>query len=115
MILAHLLTGFSLASWSFFASVFFRKSAQLAAVVTTLLAIILGVIPMVLFEEIGKTIPAILSFFFPPMFYVFILKDFAGFEVNEMSPNLSQKDPTFQIVALPMVIAVLVCRTKLIV
>ena len=108
MILAHLIAGFSLASWSLFVSVPFRKSAQLAAVVATLLALVLGVVPLVMFEEIGTTTPTVLSFFFPPMFYVFIIKIFAGFEVNQMAPSLSLPDPQYQITALPMVIAVLV-------
>ena len=79
MILIHLLTGLGLASWSFAISVPFSKSPQLAAVVTTGLAIALGVVPMMLFN-IGSTTPTILSFFFPSMFYIFSLKYLAGYE-----------------------------------
>ncbi|KDR85851.1 hypothetical protein GALMADRAFT_389530 [Galerina marginata CBS 339.88] len=108
MILVHILTGVGLASWSFFISVPFSKSPQLAAVVGTGVAIVLGVIPLALPSEFSTSTATALSFLFPSMFYVFILKSFAGFELNQTSPSLYHSNSNFEVTPLPMVIAVVI-------
>ncbi|PPR02359.1 hypothetical protein CVT24_011703 [Panaeolus cyanescens] len=95
LILVHLLTGFNLASWSLFFSVPFSKSPQLAAAVTTLVALVLAVVPLVLFFEIGAVLPAVLTFFFPPMFYVFALKNMSSFEGSGVPTSFSEPDPIY--------------------
>lgn len=108
VIFIHLLTGFGLASWTLFFSVPFSKSPQLAAAVTTLVALVLGIVPLVLFIELGPILPAILSFFFPPMFYVFALKNISAFETNGMPVSFSEFDPTYSTQLSAMVIAAVV-------
>lgn len=104
VILANILGGLGLASWSCIVSVPFSKSPQLAAVVSTGVAIVLGVIPLMIDETVDTTTPPVLSFFFPSMFYVFMLKDIAGFELSLLPANLSERDPTYNFAATPMII-----------
>lgn len=100
----HLLTGLALASWTFFVAVPFSKNPQLAAVVTTVLTLVLGVVPMEL-AGLGTTTPAILSFFFPPMFYIFALKVLSGFETYGIPFQIAVPDPAYSLTLQPMIIA----------
>jgi len=109
MILISSLAGLGLASWSCIVSVPFSKSPQLAAVVAAGAAIILGVVPLMVDEITNKVAPPIFSFFFPSMFYVFMIKNFSGFEISSEAPNLSHRDPTFNFEGTPMIVAVSVC------
>ncbi|KAH9486190.1 ABC transporter A family member 2 [Psilocybe cubensis] len=108
LILLHLVAGFGCTGWAFFASVPFSKSPQLAAVVTTGAAIVLAIIPLSITAENNSAVGPVLSFFFPSMFYVFMLKMFSGFEVNLQHVVLSQKDPTYFFEGIPMIIAAVV-------
>ncbi|KAF9479407.1 P-loop containing nucleoside triphosphate hydrolase protein [Pholiota conissans] len=100
----HILSGLSHISWTFFVSVPFSKNPQLAAVVTTVLVLVLAVIPMEL-ALLGTLVPAILSFFFPPMFYIFTLKVFAGFETWGDPFSVDVADPAYGVTLQPIMIA----------
>ncbi|KAJ3561813.1 hypothetical protein NP233_g9966 [Leucocoprinus birnbaumii] len=85
MILAvHLLLPLSLASSSFFVAAPFGKSPQLAAVVSTFLAIMLAVIALVLGHAHDGT-AVIFTLIFPPAFYIFAIRAIAGWE-NHLHP-----------------------------
>lgn len=113
LILLHLVAGFGCTGWAFFASVPFSKSPQLAAVVTTGAAIVLAIIPLSISAETNSAVGPVLSFFFPSMFYVFVLKAFSGFETNLQHTVLSQKDPIFFYKATPMIIAAVVSLVEI--
>ncbi|KAJ7862845.1 hypothetical protein B0H13DRAFT_1097709 [Mycena leptocephala] len=78
LLLINVLCGLSLASWALFVAVPFGKS-QLAAIVSTFLALILSVIVVQTPIE-GTTACAVLTVIFPPMFYMFAVRTIDGFE-----------------------------------
>lgn len=69
----------------------FQKSPQLAAIASTFLAILLAIVALVL--KGGPGLSPILTFFFPPMFYVFASLGIAGYEHFDRSPELGKADP----------------------
>lgn len=107
VLLIHVLFGFSLASWSFFIAAPFGKSPQLAAVVTTFLAIILAAVALV-FKSASTGAAFLLSVIFPPMYYVFATRSLCGFELEVLGANLVKRDPRFNISLIPLVVAALV-------
>lgn len=70
IIIWHILTGLSLASWSLFWGAFFKK-AQLSGITVTVGTLVLGIIAQVA-KDSGTGAQAILSFLFPPMCYVYM-------------------------------------------
>ncbi|KAG2022539.1 multidrug resistance protein 1 [Coprinopsis cinerea AmutBmut pab1-1] len=107
ILLVHVLFGLSLASWSFFVAAPFGKSPQLAAVVTTFLAIILAVVALVMKSATTGT-AFIFTLIFPPAFYVFATRAICGFEDQLLGANLVKRDPEFGLSLLPLVIAALI-------
>ncbi|KAF8167282.1 hypothetical protein B0H34DRAFT_792024 [Crassisporium funariophilum] len=107
IILVHIITGLGLASWSLFISVPFSKSPQVAAVIATGFAIVVGLIPIMVVDP-SNTLAGILSFFFPSVFYTFALISIIGFERYPAITNATVADPKYGIVLLPMMIAALV-------
>jgi len=107
ILVVHLLLPLSLASWAFFVAVPFGKSPQLAAVVSTFLAILLAVIALVL-EHAQDGIAIIFTLIFPPAFYIFAIRAIAGWENHLHPTNAIQGDPDNNLRLLPLLIIALV-------
>jgi ATP-binding cassette, subfamily A (ABC1), member 3 len=103
----HLLLGFSLASWSFFVAAPFGKSPQLAAVVSTFLAIVFAILALV-FSRAGTVAATIFTLIFPPGYYVFAIRAICGYENHQMPTNLLKPDPDDHLTLLPILIACIV-------
>lgn len=110
MIITHLLLGFTLGSWSLFIAVPFGKSPQLAAVVSTFLAIIFAVIALV-FSHAGTGAAFVFSIIFPPGFYIFVIRAICGFENHQIGTNILRGDPDNGVITLPLLIAAIVSPT----
>ncbi|KAG8692486.1 hypothetical protein FRC09_011165, partial [Ceratobasidium sp. 395] len=78
MIAIHVIAGFSLASFSLFVCIPFRKSPQLAAIGTTFLSILLSI--LALFIPMNPATAAFYTLVFPPGFFVFAIKVVSRFE-----------------------------------
>lgn len=108
MILAvHLLLPLSLASWALFVAAPFGKSPQLAAVVSTFLAILLAVVALVLGHAHDGT-AVIFTLIFPPAFYIFAIRTIAGWENHLHPTNALQGDPDNNLRLLPLLIIALI-------
>lgn len=108
MVLAvHLLLPLSLASWSFFVAAPFGKSPQLAAVISTFLAILFAVFALV-FAHARDGAAFIFTLIFPPGFYIFALRAMAGWENHLHPTNALKGDPDNGLRLLPLLIAALV-------
>ena len=107
----HVLLGLVLASWSFFVAAPFGKSPQLAAVLTTFLAIVFAIIGLVTKSSRGGTL-FVFSLIFPPSFYIFALKAICGYENYELATNALKGDPDQGIVLLPLLIAAIVSEPR---
>jgi ATP-binding cassette subfamily A (ABC1) protein 3 len=104
IIVIHILLGLVLASYSFFTAVPFGKSPHLAAVVSTLVAIIFAIMGLVV--KSGRSgILFVLSILFPPSFYMFALTALTGYENNQLATNILRRDPDKGVVLLPLLIA----------
>ena len=97
----------SLASWSLFTASPFRKSPQLAAVISTTIAVIFAVL-----AQAFSTATTLSAFFFilvfPPGFYIFAIRCIAGFEDNRIRTNAVKGDPDNNLILLPLVISAIV-------
>ncbi|KXN84990.1 ABC transporter A family member 2 [Leucoagaricus sp. SymC.cos] len=108
MILAvHLLLPLSLASWSFFVAAPFGKSPQLAAVVSTFLAILFAVVALV-FGHAKDGGAVIFTLIFPPGFYIFAIRVIAGWENHLHPTNALKGDPDNDLRLLPLLIITLI-------
>ncbi|KAJ2917839.1 hypothetical protein MD484_g2550, partial [Candolleomyces efflorescens] len=107
VVIIHILLGLTLASWSFFVAAPFGKSPQLAAVVTTFLAIVLAVIALV-FKSARNGAAFIFTILFPPGFYIFVTRAICGYENNRLPTNILKGDPDFGISVLPQLIAAVI-------
>lgn len=107
MLATHLLLPISLASWSFFVAAPFGKSPQLAAVVTTFLAILFAILALV-FKHAGDGGAFIFTLIFPPGFYIFAVRAMAGWENHLHPTNALKGDPDNGLRLLPLLIAALV-------
>lgn len=103
----HLFLGLSLASFSFVVAVPFGKSPQLAAVVSTFLAIVFAIIALV-FGHASTGTAFVFSIIFPPGFYIFAVRAMCGFENHQTATNLLIGDPDNSIILLPVIIAAIV-------
>ncbi|KZT01143.1 P-loop containing nucleoside triphosphate hydrolase protein [Laetiporus sulphureus 93-53] len=103
----HLLLGLSLASWSFFASVPFGRSPQLAAIASTVLAIGFAVLALV-FQHASTVSAFIYSLFFPPGFYIFAIRAVCGFEVHQIPTSVIRPDPDNHLRLLPLIFAAII-------
>lgn len=90
-ILYHILAGLALVSWSLVGAVFFRK-AQLSGSIMTVIAVVLAILPQVLFYE-TSTIVLALSFIFPTSNYTYYITTVARFEREDMRMNLTKTPP----------------------
>lgn len=109
IILIHVLFGLVLASWSFFPSVPFGKSPQLAAVASTFLAIILAIFALTFAGATNSNVAAFaFTIIFPPGFYIFAVRAICGFENNQIPTNLFRGDPDNDGLLFPLIIAALV-------
>lgn len=110
IILIHLITGLSLASFSLFVSTPFSKYPQLGAIVATFLPVLLAYI----FNDkavLSKMTPggmAAASFFFPPAFFLYAYRVVIGFEGVGLATKMSQADPDTELKLLPIIISGLV-------
>ena len=107
IVILHILLGLVLASWSFFIAAPFGKSPQLAAVVTTFLAIIFAILALVIKATHSGAL-VIFSLIFPPMFYIFSLKAICGYENHQIPTNALKGDPDRGLVLLPLLIVAIV-------
>lgn len=103
----HLLLGFSLASWSFFVAAPFGRSPQLAAVISTFLAILFAILALV-FSHASTLAATIFTLIFPPGYYIFAVRAMCGYENNLMPTNLLNPDPDDHLTLLPIMIACIV-------
>jgi hypothetical protein len=104
IVVIHVLLGLVLASYSFFTAIPFGKSPHLAAVVSTLIAIIFAILGLVV--KAGQSgILFVLSILFPPSFYMFALTALTGYENNQLATNILYRDPDKGVVLLPLLIA----------
>jgi len=110
VIIIHLLLGLSLASWSFFIAVPFGKSPQLAAVVSTFLAMAFAILALV-FSHASTGTAFVFSVVFPPGFYIFAIRAMCGFENHKTGTNILRGDPDDAIILLPIIIAAIVSFT----
>lgn len=107
VLVVHLLLGFSLTSWSFFVAAPFGKSPQLAAVVSTFLAILFAILALV-FSHASTVAATIFTLIFPPGFYIFATRAICGYENHLMPTNILKPDPDDHITLLPILIACIV-------
>ncbi|KII94244.1 hypothetical protein PLICRDRAFT_132803 [Plicaturopsis crispa FD-325 SS-3] len=107
VLVVHLLLGLSLASWSFFIAAPFGKSPQLAAIVTTFLAIIFAIIALIL-GEATTGVAVIFSLVFPPGYYIFAIRAMCGFENHLMPTNILHGDPDRGLTLLPLLIVAII-------
>jgi len=85
----------------------FGKSPQLAAVVTTFLAIVFAIFGLII--KSSRSGPLFFfSVIFPPSFYIFALKAICGYENHELATNILKGDPDRRIILLPLLIAAIV-------
>ncbi|KAL0954635.1 hypothetical protein HGRIS_003590 [Hohenbuehelia grisea] len=103
----HLLLGLSLASWSLFIAAPFGNSPQLAAIVSTILSILLAIIALA-FQQATSGAAFIYSLIFPPGFYIFAIRAVCGFE-NHLEPaSFFKADPDTQLCLFYLVLAAIV-------
>ncbi|KAH9486185.1 ABC transporter A family member 6 [Psilocybe cubensis] len=107
IIFLHILLGLVLASWSFITAAPFSTSPQLAAIISTFLAIIFALLGLVL--DINRTAPMVVfAVIFPPSFYIFALKAICGYENHQTAVDVLKGDPDRGIIVLPMLCAAIV-------
>ncbi|KAG9125159.1 hypothetical protein FRC07_008748 [Ceratobasidium sp. 392] len=87
LVAIHLITGFSLTSYSFLACMPFRKSPQLAAIGTTFLAVVFAIIAIRL--PMDPSTAALATFAFPPGFFVFAIKAVSRFERKQLPAQVA--------------------------
>ncbi|KIV93068.1 hypothetical protein PV10_04313 [Exophiala mesophila] len=91
IIIYHILSGLSLASFSIFGAAFFKK-AQLSGITSVIVSLLLGIIAQVA-AKAGTASVAILSLLFPPMNYVYFIIFIARWERQDRPANLVQSAP----------------------
>lgn len=92
-LLMNLLGGISLTVFALFVSSFFKK-AQMASLYTSILTIILSVLPtaFVFDDSASLAVLAVLSAIFPPFAYALMVADVARAEERQVTFSLLQKD-----------------------
>ncbi|KAI1786794.1 P-loop containing nucleoside triphosphate hydrolase protein [Ganoderma leucocontextum] len=107
MVAIHLLTGLSLASWAMFVMAPFGKSPTLAAIVSTVLTLVLVVIAMV-YTTVPTFTASIITLVFPPFFYPVAIRCVSGFEVNLVPTSAILADPEYGLTLWPLLLATLI-------
>ncbi|KAF2494982.1 P-loop containing nucleoside triphosphate hydrolase protein [Lophium mytilinum] len=90
-IVYHLLAGLALISFSLLGSVFFRK-AQLSGSIMTVIAVVLAILPQVLYKQ-TRSLTLALSLLFPTSNYTYYITTCARFELNNMKMSLTGVAP----------------------
>ena len=90
VLILHLLTGLSLASFGLFIAAFFKR-AQLSGITAVLLSLVLGIIAQVADASNGAVI--ICSLLFPSMNYTYFIILMARWEAQDMGTNLVKSAP----------------------
>lgn len=116
ILVVHVLLGFALASHSLLVAVPFGKSPQLAAVVSTIVAIASAVIPFA--SDIGTGPAVVYSLFLPGGSYVYAIRCIAAWELQKIPTNAVKMAPkpypqstSPQLTLLPLIIVALVRTT----
>jgi ABC-type multidrug transport system ATPase subunit len=91
VIITHLLTGLSLASFSLFAASFFKR-AQLSGITTILVSLVLAIIAQV-YHDASNGAVIFCSLVFPSMTYTYLIVLMARFETQNTATNLVQSAP----------------------
>ncbi|MCJ1475765.1 hypothetical protein MMC13_004429 [Lambiella insularis] len=91
VLILHILTGLSLASFSLFGAAFFKR-AQLSGISITIIALLLAVIAQVINSASSGAV-AILGLLFPPMTYTFFILLMARWETQDIGTNLIHSAP----------------------
>ncbi|TFK92820.1 P-loop containing nucleoside triphosphate hydrolase protein [Polyporus arcularius HHB13444] len=107
LIAINILTGLSLTSWSMFVMAPFGKSPQLAAVASTILALVWCVIGMV-WSRIATSVASILILFFPPIFFPIAIRCVVGFEITLTPTSATVADPEYFITLWPLFLAAII-------
>ncbi|KAK4686551.1 hypothetical protein P7C73_g3574, partial [Tremellales sp. Uapishka_1] len=87
----YLVTGLSLASWTYVPSVIFSSTPTLAAVASTFAAVIFAIIALIVGHS--TTVSCVLTLIFPPMFFVFFTRALCSWELNSVAPSLLRRSP----------------------
>ena len=104
----HLLTGFSLASWSFLVAAPFGKSPPLAGITSAFLALILAILARISARNFDNVGSFIFTLLFPSSFYIFAIRIVCAFEGLEIGANVVRPDPLTGRRLLPVMIAAIV-------
>lgn len=91
VIIFHLLSGFSLTSWSILGASFFKK-AQLSGITLVIVTLLLGVLAQVINKTNSGTI-AVLGLLFSPCTYVFSIVFMARYERQDLPTDLVHSAP----------------------
>jgi ATP-binding cassette subfamily A (ABC1) protein 3 len=108
MLLIQILTGLSLASWSFFLATPFGKSPVLGAVLSTIISILFAILALVYGPHIGTLGAFFYTLILPSGFYIFAIRNIGAFELLQKPGNLVHPDPSDRLRLLPVVFAVFV-------
>ncbi|KAI9763090.1 MAG: hypothetical protein M1840_000937 [Geoglossum simile] len=93
LIVFHLLAGMSLTSFSIFGAAFFKK-AQLSGIITTIIAILLGIAAQIVSKGgAGSGTVTVLSLLFPPMTYVFFFISLARWQHQGLPIDMVRRPP----------------------
>ncbi|KAG9079875.1 hypothetical protein FRC06_007362, partial [Ceratobasidium sp. 370] len=87
LITIHIITGFSLTSFSLVACMPFRKSPQLAAIGTTFLAILFSIVALLI--PMDPLAAALSTLALPPGFFVFAIRAVSRFERNQRGAQVA--------------------------
>jgi hypothetical protein len=93
LILYHLSVGLALASYAIFGAVFF-KTAQLSGVATTVVIVVLAIIPQVLSDQ-AQTTPTVMALclIFPSSNYTYFIRSIAQWESDGLPMDLRRVTP----------------------
>ncbi|KAL7420361.1 hypothetical protein Q5752_005331 [Cryptotrichosporon argae] len=86
VIVLYLVTGLSLASWTYLVAAPFASAPTLAAITATFLAIVLAIAGHL--AGTGLALELVLTVIFPPMFFIFMTKAIVSFELDDVGANI---------------------------
>ncbi|KIJ48856.1 hypothetical protein M422DRAFT_161958 [Sphaerobolus stellatus SS14] len=107
MIVIHLLTGLSLASYSFTLSLL-PLPAALAASISTFVSVLLALIALVLSSHASNGAATIFTLIFPPGFFIFAVRCLAGWELHQIPSNVLKRDPDSGLIMISLWVVALI-------
>ncbi|KIJ26323.1 hypothetical protein M422DRAFT_77023 [Sphaerobolus stellatus SS14] len=107
MIVIHLLTGLSLASYSFTLSLL-PLPAALAASISTFVSVLLALLALVLSSHASNGAATIFTLIFPPGFFIFAVRCLAGWELHQIPSNVVKRDPDSGLIMISLWIVALI-------